>query len=222
MRSAPRSTGDTTATPARAEVASRLLLGRQREQRQDRAGLPLQQAPHWKRAPARVRRWDRPTSLRPSGSVTSPVPRPPKQTRRDHCVVHSPPSWTSAGTPSAARASAHARPSHRKARATSSSHSGSPAGSSTSSHRISTGLHQHRSSPAAPPGHLHARPVDRRSRRRPRLAGHSRGRASARSDRTPRPSASQRIGQRAGVECGRRLPPLLDRPGHADSVVGWR
>ena len=129
-RRASRGTRDARAAPASAASASTRSSGGQGQELDHGAPGPRRPSPCTGTGrPARVRRCDRPTSFTPASSTTSPVPSPPKQTRRDQGVRHSPPSWTRAGTPSATERvpprprRARGRPGPRRRR-----HSGSPAG----------------------------------------------------------------------------------------------
>src|SRR5690606_36595489 len=121
--------------------------------------------------------WLIPTIFRPSGVVTSPAPTVAKQTRRPSGPQAIAPSWTTAGaTPRSARARCHARPTQWAARPTSSSHSGSPAGRTTSTHAVVAG-----STNTAPP------PERRRTTATPARAAAP---ASTRSSRWVEPSTS--------------------------------
>ena len=101
---------------------------------------------HWKRAPLRSLRWLIPITLRPPHS-TSPAARLTKQTSRPVSPVVWAPRWTSDSTPTTAKASTQAAPSHDEDRLTSSSQSGSPRGMSRSTHITPSG----RSKTAPPP-----------------------------------------------------------------------
>ena len=105
-------------------------------------------APRTGNAPrSRVRRWERPTSLR-SPTSTSPGPVAAKQARRPSCRSVTAPWCTRAATPNlAASAFAHASPTHHDEASTSSTHNGSSAGSTRSTQTCSPG----RSSTAPPP-----------------------------------------------------------------------
>src|SRR5204863_6106529 len=91
---------------------------------------------HWNNAPARVRRCEMPTTLVPP-IETSPGPSPAKQTLSDQRLRTSPPRCTDSPlSPSEPSAADQASPNQRKARPTSASHNGSPAGTNTSAHTV--------------------------------------------------------------------------------------
>ena len=71
-----------------------------------RSGSQRRAAQHWNSAPSRVRRWLRPTTLRPP-TVTSPGPSPAKHTHGDHGVRCIAPSCQRARRPGADQ---HLRP----------------------------------------------------------------------------------------------------------------
>src|SRR5437763_8995060 len=101
-------------------------------------GSHRSRAAHWKRDPARTRRWEMPTTFFPP-TVTSPGPRPAKQTCRHHWLHTMAPWCMAACTPTEPSASHQTRPSQWKATPTSASHSASRAGTNTSAHTTSPG-----------------------------------------------------------------------------------
>ena len=127
--------------PAAASASEPGAVPVEAEQVDERAPGPTGvYAAHWNRAAVRVRRWLMPTTLRPSGVVTSPAPTAAKHTRRPSgpqaSARRGPPP---APRPRSASAAGHASPTHRAARPTSSSHSGSPAGTITSTQAVVAG-----------------------------------------------------------------------------------
>ena len=132
----------------RRQVADRGASADDRAVRPVRDGSYDEYQQHCRRAAWRVRRWLRPTSLRPPTS-TSPAPTPSKQTSFDHAVLAIAPSWTLRSSIPVAAAIADIRwpPSHTIGPCTSSDHPDVPAGTITSIHVTSPGT----SSTAPPP-----------------------------------------------------------------------
>ncbi len=107
-----------------------------REEGGVRRRVPRGNSEDWSRVVSLDRRWDKPTAFA-SRTVTSPGPRPAKQTTGDADDTTSGPWWTrmwSTSRPRTTSVHAHASPNQAKARPTSSSHSGSPRGTKTSIH----------------------------------------------------------------------------------------
>ena len=71
--------------PAPAAAAAR-SAGRSASSSTRGAGSQRSTQALWNQAPCRLRRWARPTTLRPSAVTTSPAPTPPKQTSDDQRV----------------------------------------------------------------------------------------------------------------------------------------
>ena len=168
------------------------------------AGSQSRRTTHWKRAPARVRRCEMPTTLRPSIS-TSPGPSPAKQICDDHGGAHRARLGVH-GSPCTQRVTPHVSPSQCAARPTSSSHSASVRG-----HEDVDPQHLAGTSSTAPPplwrrrAHLEPRrTVDLRSGV---LAEHER-RLGRVEDQTARSAGSG-----IGTACSSAAEPrALDRP----------
>ena len=141
------STPAATARSSASAAAARPVTARAVSTRASGSHAP--RTAHWKRAASRVRRWEMPTTFSPASLRTSPGPRPAKQTRSDHARAHQ----RAVGAPSPRRRRSASAACHvvaepaRTTRPTSSSQSGSPAGTMTSTQSTSPGT----TSTAPPP-----------------------------------------------------------------------
>ena len=94
FRPVDSSTTPVTAPDSPSEAAARSPGDRSRSSSRS-VGSQWRTQAVWNHAPRRLRRWDRPTTLRPR-TLTSPAPTPPKQTNDDQRVhVPGPAPWTS-------------------------------------------------------------------------------------------------------------------------------
>ena len=183
---------------------------RRRRTSRSRRLRPHEYAAHWKRAAVRVRRWLMPTSLRRSGVVTSPAPTVAKHQPAQRPAGQRPLVDLAGGHAEVASAACHARPSHWAARPTSSSHSGSPAGTITSTHAVVSGPQHH--PPARPaPHHVDAEGAGRpwSTSSGPCVEPRTSAGRSASSTHTARPEGS---GTAPGVQSRRPGPAADGRP----------
>ena len=152
-------------------------------------------------------------------TVTSPGPRPAKHTAADHGVTApARPCAPAPSTPSSPSAAAHTSPSQCEARPTSSSQSGSPAGTITSTQSTSPGT----TSTAPPPLRRRTTSIVDAGAHVGRRAARCRARAPGRSDRPPTPRARPGPGRRARGSRRRSASAARPASSRATSVAGWR